>query len=267
MDTKERNTTFPSGLEAFFLIVVLFAIEYVVGAAFHDFGSSVGIENQDMWGIITLLGNGILFSGLLVYKRLSYASLFHSAKHSAISTIVTLSLPILLITPALTIAILTVYYVLVLIFPFSPWHELFGDQMMSDDFASIVYVCVLAPILEEMLFRGIILRSFLLQYSRPASILGSAALFGLAHLNIYQFAVGLILGSTSGWLYERSRSLWPCILLHATYNSIVTWQYFYEKEMGVHGPPEISPYYWVTAFVFGLVGSTLLQRLLTPAKK
>jgi membrane protease YdiL (CAAX protease family) len=41
-------------------------------------------------------------------------------------------------------------------------------------------------------------------------------------MNIYQFVVALVLGVLSGWLYERSRSLIPCIALHVSYNSALT---------------------------------------------
>jgi uncharacterized protein len=73
-----------------------------------------------------------------------------------------------------------------------------------------------------MLFRGIILRGFLALYPRWQAILGSAILFGAAHLNLYQFFVALVIGSLAGWLFERSRSLLPGIALHAAYNSSLT---------------------------------------------
>ena len=54
------------------------------------------------------------------------------------------------------------------------------------------------------------------------AIVWSAALFGIAHMNLYQFATAFAIGIVAGWLYERCRSLWPCILLHAAYNGFVT---------------------------------------------
>ena len=57
------------------------------------------------------------------------------------------------------------------------------------------------------------------RYGRAQAIWGSAALFGLAHLNVYQFVAALLLGAVSGWLYERARSLVPSIALHAAYNT------------------------------------------------
>ena len=135
---------------------------------------------------------------------------------------------------------------------------------MSKSFTSVVTVCILAPVLEEMLFRGIILRSFLRQYRRSYAIVGSAALFGLAHLNIYQFAAGLVLGIVSGWLYERARSLWPCILLHAAYNSIIVWSYFSITSISIEQNDLWQPpmAYWVASFILAFVGVSVLQRLL-----
>ena len=70
-----------------------------------------------------------------------------------------------------------------------------------------------------MLFRGIILRSFLQQYDRRSAMLGSAVVFGFAHLNSLQFVLAFTMGLVFGWLYERTRSLWPGILLHMAFNT------------------------------------------------
>jgi hypothetical protein len=100
----------------------------------------------------------------------------------------------------------------------------FAEQM-APGIVPVLFACVVAPVLEEMLFREVILRGFLRRYSRTFAILWSAALFGIAHLNLYQMATALTIGIVGGWLYERCRSLWPCILLHASYNAFVTGYY------------------------------------------
>jgi hypothetical protein len=94
--------------------------------------------------------------------------------------------------------------------------------MGAEGMAITLIVCVIAPVVEEMFFRGIVLRSFLHRYDRARSIWGSALLFGAAHLNVYQFFVALLVGGLSGWLYERGRSLLPCIALHVAFNTAVT---------------------------------------------
>ena len=69
--------------------------------------------------------------------------------------------------------------------------------MTADSFSMFLYMTLLAPVTEEIFFRGVILRS-LEPYGRKFAILGSAFLFGLFHGNIvqspYAFLVGLVLG-------------------------------------------------------------------------
>ena len=67
----------------------------------------------------------------------------------------------------------------------------------AEGFSMFAYMCLLAPVTEELLFRGLIQRT-LLPYGKKLAILGSAFLFGMMHGNILQtpfaFAVGLVLG-------------------------------------------------------------------------
>jgi len=261
---KQQNESLPSALEAIFLVIGLFVAEYVVRAALLDLRAVSGVDPRDVSGVVAILGNGILFSVLLRYKRISYASLFHPSRSSVVATVGTLTIPVLLIVPGLIMVMWTIQLVLQSVFPLSHWQQALFDRLSSSDPVSVITVCVLAPILEEMLFRGIILRSFLHQYRPLYAILGSAVLFGLAHLNIYQFAAGVAVGIVSGWIYERARSLWPCILLHAAYNSAVTSIYllFVSGDTNDRWEPSIG--YWVGAFIFAFIGASLLQRLLAP---
>lgn len=77
---------------------------------------------------------------------------------------------------------------------------------------------VAAPILEELIFRGIMLDGLLYKYPPIKSILVSALLFGLVHLNPWQFVTGFIIGIFSGWVYYHTRSLIACIIIHASAN-------------------------------------------------
>src|SRR5207244_3784542 len=172
-------------LEAGCLVVALFVAVYLVAVVFRDLRSFSGVNPRNIDGVVALLGNGILFSWLLHYKRMSYASLFHPSRNSVGATLGTLSIPILFVIPGLTLLMLTAVSALVSVFPVSRWEQAMFERMMSNGFATVVSTCILAPLLEEMLFRGVILRSFLHQYSRPRAFIYSAALFGLAHLNLY----------------------------------------------------------------------------------
>ena len=101
MPGREQHQNYPSLIDAFFLVAALFALEYVVGAAFRDAARVWGLGNRDFNEIVTLLANGVLFTGVLYYKRLSYSELFHPARHSVAATLGTLSVPILLVVPGL----------------------------------------------------------------------------------------------------------------------------------------------------------------------
>jgi uncharacterized protein len=258
---SEEHETFPNALEATLLIVVLFALQFAVASVLLSFDRFASVNAVDLSGLISVAGNGILFSLLLSYKKLSYRNLFHPARHSVASTLGVLTLPIVLLAPGLVIAAGALNSVVVKFLPMSSYDEALFAEMISNDTLAILFGCIAAPLLEEMLFRGIILRSFLRQYSKTASILGSAALFAIAHLNVYQLVTAFAVGIVAGWLYERTRSLWPCILLHASYNAFVTYSYQLFAQLSGH----LTMFY---AFVFGLAiaSGLLLLRILMPSR-
>lgn len=86
-----------------------------------------------------------------------------------------------------------------------------------------VAVGILAPLTEEIVFRGAILRTLLDMMSKKnhwAAIMISAALFGLAHGNTAQFVNALLMGLLLGWMYYRTKSLVPGILMHWVNNTM-----------------------------------------------
>jgi membrane protease YdiL (CAAX protease family) len=101
--------------------------------------------------------------------------------------------------------------------------------------ATIFLANIVAPLTEELLFRGLILRGFLQTYSSRRSIFLSAALFALFHLNPWQAIGAFILGGVFGWWYVHTRSLLPCLLGHAAFNAIPVFYY------GILGMPAPDP--------------------------
>lgn len=85
-------------------------------------------------------------------------------------------------------------------------------------FCTFILMVIAAPVLEELIFRGIILEGLLKRYSPFISILISSLLFGIAHFNPWQFVTGLMIGIFSGWVYYKTRSLMPSIIIHAAAN-------------------------------------------------
>lgn len=119
------------------------------------------------------------------------------------------------------------------IIPLSFLYEQLGiemDENTQQIFTSLmkepwgyVAVGILAPLAEEVVFRGAILRTLLGIMSKKnhwVAIIISAALFGLAHFNEAQFINALLMGLLLGWMYYRTGSLVPGILLHWINNTM-----------------------------------------------
>ena len=83
---------------------------------------------------------------------------------------------------------------------------------------SLIATTILAPLCEEFLCRGIMLRGMLEYVSPIKAILWSAFLFALIHLNPWQAIPAFALGAFFGWVYWKSRSIWLVIFLHFVNN-------------------------------------------------
>ena len=131
----------------------------------------------------------------------------------------------------------------------------FGGQ--TGIFAFILMV-VAAPILEELIFRGIILDGLLKKYSPEKSILLSSFLFGLVHLNPWQFVTGFIIGIFAGWVYYKTKSLSLTIIIHAAANLS---GYLMRQFIDMDSALDISlpeTYGGLTNLIFAIVGSIII---------
>ena len=79
---------------------------------------------------------------------------------------------------------------------------------------------VLAPIAEEIAFRGYVLSALRTHLSPGAAILGSSVLFASIHLDPVRFPAVLFLGVFLGWLAWRSGSIWPAVAAHGVNNAL-----------------------------------------------
>lgn len=93
-----------------------------------------------------------------------------------------------------------------------------GGWMM---FTSIV----IAPIMEEILFRGILQDALMRKYGVFVGILIASAVFGIVHLIPQQVVNAFMIGIVLGYIYYRTGALLPVILIHCINNAIsyFTW--------------------------------------------
>ncbi|MBR4897693.1 MAG: CPBP family intramembrane metalloprotease [Prevotella sp.] len=79
---------------------------------------------------------------------------------------------------------------------------------------------ILAPIVEEIVFRGVLVGGLLRMRQKPwVAIVVPALIFALFHGTFTQFVGTAIFGIICGWLYWRTKSLLPGIFIHITNNS------------------------------------------------
>lgn len=90
------------------------------------------------------------------------------------------------------------------------------------DFWAIIAISLVAPVAEEILFRGAI-QGALQKIMKPKwAIFLSALIFGLIHFNPVQVCGAFLMGLVFAWLYYRTGSVWPGIVAHATNNIVST---------------------------------------------
>lgn len=83
----------------------------------------------------------------------------------------------------------------------------------------LIVLAVGAPIVEELFFRGLLLRSLLGRAPAPVAIVVSGVLFGLAHFEGVQFAGLAVFGVVLGVLAWRTGRLAPGMAAHAAFNA------------------------------------------------
>lgn len=94
--------------------------------------------------------------------------------------------------------------------------------LMSKPWGYLV-VGILAPLAEEMVFRSALLRTLLRLSGRRwhwAAILASAIAFGAVHGNWAQGCHAMLMGLVLGWMYWRTRSIVPGLVLHWVNNTV-----------------------------------------------
>lgn len=137
------------------------------------------------------------------------------------------------VTPAdyIIILILTVLVIIVIdpitnLFPIPErLRELF-ESMFSKTVPAFITAVIAAPVLEELIFRGVVQEGFLRNYSPVKAIIWTNLLFGLAHLNPWQFIGAFLMGIFISWVYYKTRNLALPIFIHLV-NNLASYLFLY----------------------------------------
>lgn len=119
-----------------------------------------------------------------------------------------------------------IYVIVQHLVPVPPEFEaLLRDLLQIDGTADLVFTVavavVLAPVLEEALFRGVILHGLARRRGPRSATLWTAAFFAFFHFyNPWQIVPTFFLGLLLGWVVLVTRSLWSSIVLHSAFNGL-----------------------------------------------
>ena len=94
------------------------------------------------------------------------------------------------------------------------------DLILKDRMGYLV-VGLLAPLVEELVFRGAVLKALLRWKQNPwIGIAISALLFALIHMNPAQMPHAFLIGLLLGWMYYRTDSIVPGVVYHWVNNTV-----------------------------------------------
>ena len=216
------------GLTDIVLYIIIFIVVQII-MMYAGAGIWAGIKGEGYQATLQAIGTGsnaILLALTSVFSNVITIIIFLKTKWTPLTRDYLLSKPW---GTLLWVALFT----LGTIIPLSFLYEQLGiemDENTQQIFTSLmkepwgyVAVGILAPLAEEVVFRGAILRTLLGIMSKKnhwVAIFISAAVFGLAHFNEAQFINALLMGLLLGWMYYRTGSLVPGILLHWVNNTM-----------------------------------------------
>ncbi|OBR92688.1 MULTISPECIES: CPBP family intramembrane glutamic endopeptidase [Clostridium] len=94
------------------------------------------------------------------------------------------------------------------------------QSLLKTPITSLLQVCIIAPVIEEILMRGFVLGGLKDSYGNGIALLISAVLFAVLHFNMVQTISAFICGIILGILFLKTDSILSCIIAHIGYNLI-----------------------------------------------
>ena len=224
MKSRTPDPTYPRLAEALVVLVMLLVFQTIFFAVVAGVGVAFGLDvgqSALTLGVINLLAfSAVVFWG---WRRtgVAWSSVFPLVGFPA-----ALILPMGLAVLGGSVVLSEIDNLFRTLLPISASMVEFFESLGTEEagvLASTFVLVIVAPVTEEFLFRGLILRGLLQHHSARRAIVLSALLFGLSHMNPWQFLPTLFAGLLLAWLTVETGTLWPAILTHAGNNALSSW--------------------------------------------
>lgn len=204
------NRSYPNLKQSFGLFGLYILITLLIGLILASVSSYVSNS------VIALLGTVISMVLIIVialnFKKAKYDYLLAErspARPTAYGIAALFTVFLILVLDPLTSAI-----------PMPDFMKELFEKVISNDIYSFLAIAIAAPILEELLFRKIMLEGLEVNYGARKAILWSAILFAIFHMNPWQGIGAFVIGIFLGWIYVKTRDIWLCIFVHFFNNAL-----------------------------------------------
>lgn len=139
--------------------------------------------------------------------------------------------------------VLTLLFVVTKLAPTDVLASIMEGAEVPTEFTSaligLITASILAPIAEELLFRGVLLTRMKRKIGVTAAVLLSSALFGMTHLSVSMLHAG-IFGICMCILYLKTKNILVPIVFHMIYNFLLTVVGSYEVLFGIQASAETA---------------------------
>lgn len=217
------NKTTRGILDIIFFLIVFFVVQTVVflisGAISSHFGKgAVASGGTDLNGVTLAVAtavSSVITLALFTWRRWAPVSRVYLVSHPWVTLCWVAMLALGSILPF-------EWLEEQLNFVMPEAYEKIFEQIMGEPIGYLA-IGILAPLAEELVFRGAILRVLLTLFSKRlhwVAILISALIFGAVHGNVPQFVHATLIGLILGWMYYRTDSIIPGVVFHWINNTV-----------------------------------------------
>lgn len=218
---RENSKNFNFAILTYFIIVIMFvALRMCSAFGFLDvFGDYSGVIFSLAVQVILLFGGSVFLFSKFKKNRIVDTLNYYGCKKIS-KQIVWLTIVLGIVVFMLNVFVSSTFNSLIDFFGYehssTPLPSSYGFDAL---FVNLVFSALLPGVCEELVHRGMLLKSM-----RPLgmwkAILLSAFLFGLLHMNIEQFFYATIIGIFLGFLTVMTNSIYPAMIVHFTNNAL-----------------------------------------------
>jgi len=217
-----ENKSYPRIKNAILLCLLLLGIQLAAELIFGIFLILFGLENESLINGIGHIFINLLTFGLVIligyrksHKKFNEVFMFNNVPLNLWIAIIVFMFGFMILSSELN-------NLLNYILPMPEFLQDMFDSILANEYIiiSIILIGIVPAFVEEMFFRGVILSGFKENYSQKKAIIVSALLFGIIHLNPWQFVPAFIIGIISAWVCLQTKSILPSIYMHLFNNML-----------------------------------------------